>query len=233
MHAETFLRRGHGPLPAPDGPDPAMAATASSRGATGALPGRRLRGRRRYLWPGAAVSRPWLYARSFRVEGWTIDPLEVWAAAHCNLPHDPLRQEALRRWTAPVFASGAERSLSFRQANLLTVTPDRQRFHLILCNGLLGGPIINKQMEIGQIVGNLAALLMPGGLMLAADSFHGGWKQKCPHHEVRAMFASAGLAPFEAGEGIAVWKQELFRFQIKDDIKAARIEATKAYRVVR
>ena len=143
----------------------------------------------------------------FEVKGWTIDPLEVWAAAHCTFPHDPLRQEAFRRWAQPVFASGAVHSLSFRQANLLTVTPDRQRFHLILCNGLLGGPIINEWKEIRQIVGNLAALLMPGGVLLAADSFHGGWKHKCPHHEMLALFASAGLAPFEAGEGICGWKQ--------------------------
>jgi SAM-dependent methyltransferase len=140
--------------------------------------------------------------KGFAVEGWTIDPLEVWAAAHCTLPHDPLRQEAIRRWTAPVLASGAERSLSFRQADLLASVPERQHYDLILCNGLLGGPIIHKLEEIGQIVSNLAAILMPGGLLLAAESFHGGWKQKCPHHEVQALFASAGLAVFEAGEGI-------------------------------
>ncbi|MDR3580302.1 MAG: class I SAM-dependent methyltransferase [Oryzomonas sp.] len=143
----------------------------------------------------------------FRVEGWTIDPLEVWAAAHCTLPHDPLRQEVLRHWTAPVFANGAERSLSFRQADLLTMPPDRQHFDLIVCNGLLGGPLINEREEIGRIVNNLAALLRPGGLVLATDRFHGGWKQKCPHHEVQALFASAGLAPFEAGEGVGGLKQ--------------------------
>jgi len=143
----------------------------------------------------------------FRVEGWTIDPLEVWAAAHCAFPHDPPRQEAFRRWSAPVFASGAERSLVFRQVDLLAMPRDRQRFDLILCNGLLGGPIINKREEIRRIVDDLAALLMPGGVVLAADSFHGGWKQKCPHREVQALFASAGLVPFEAGEGIGGLKR--------------------------
>jgi len=138
----------------------------------------------------------------FRAEGWTIDPLEVWAAAHCTLPHAPLRQETLRRWAAPVFASGAERSLSFWQADLLTPPQDRRHFDLILCNGLLGGPIIHERAEIGRIVNNLAALLLPGGMMLAADNFHGGWKQKCPHHEVQALFVAAGLVPCEAGDGV-------------------------------
>lgn len=140
--------------------------------------------------------------QDFRVEGWTIDPLEVWAAAHCTFPHDPLRQHIFRRWAQPVFANNAEQSLSFRQADLLTIPPGQQGFDLILCNGLLGGPIINKSEEMGQIVGNLAALLKPGGVVLTADSFHGGWKRKCPHHEVRALFDSTRLAPFEAGEGI-------------------------------
>jgi len=146
--------------------------------------------------------------RDFLVQGWTIDPLEVWAAAHCAFPHDPPRQETFRRWTLPIFAHNTERSLSFQQVNLLIAPPNRQCFHLILCNGLLGGPILNKREEMRQVVGNLATLLMPGGLVLAANSFHGGWKQKCPHHEVRALFASAGLTPLEAGEGISGLKGE-------------------------
>jgi chemotaxis methyl-accepting protein methylase len=128
--------------------------------------------------------------------------LEVWAAAHGAFPHDPRRQETFVRWTLPVFAGNAEGSLAFQQSDLLDIPSERQRFNLILCNGLLGGPIINKREEMGQVVENLAALLMPGGVVLAADSFHGGWKQKCPHHEVQALFASAELTPFEVGEGI-------------------------------
>ncbi|KAB0671393.1 chemotaxis protein CheR [Oryzomonas sagensis] len=143
----------------------------------------------------------------FRVEGWTVDPLEVWAAAHAAFPHDPMRQGAFREWAAPVFAGGAERCLSFRQADLLALPPERQRFELILCNGLLGGPIINQPGEIRQVVENLAQLLAPGGVLLAADSFHGGWKQKCPHHEVQALFTSAGLAPLAAGAGIGGLKR--------------------------
>lgn len=143
----------------------------------------------------------------FLVEGWTVDPLEVWAAAHAVFPHDPARQVAFREWTAPAFAAGAERSLSFRQADLLALPPEQQRFDLILCNGLLGGPIINQPGEIRQVLENLAHLLGPGGVLLAADSFHGGWKQKCPHHEVQALIASAGLDPIMAGEGVGGLKR--------------------------
>lgn len=143
-----------------------------------------------------------LAPEGFAINGWTIDPLEVWAAAHCTFPHDSLRQAAFRRWALPVFAGNAARSMSFQQADLLTVTLDQPRFHLILCNGLLGGPIINRPEEIKRIADTLAALLLPGGMVLAADSFHGGWKQKCPQHELQALFASAGLDTFEAGEGV-------------------------------
>jgi hypothetical protein len=39
-------------------------------------------------------------------------------------------------------------------------------------------------------------------MLLAADHFHGGWKQKCPQYELRALFALNGLNPVEIGEGI-------------------------------
>ncbi|QEM66867.1 chemotaxis protein CheR [Geobacter sp. FeAm09] len=139
---------------------------------------------------------------NFQIEGWTIDPLEVWAAAHATFPHDPARQAAFREWVAPVFAAGAERAISFRQADLLAMSGEQRPFGLILCNGLLGGPIINKRGDVRRVVENLVALLGPSGILLAADSFHGGWKQQCPHHEVQALLTSAGLAPIVAGAGV-------------------------------
>lgn len=137
-----------------------------------------------------------------RVEGWTIDPLEVWAAVHGCFPHDRQREALFREETAALFDQGGHTHINFRSANLLE-PPQVERFDLILCNGLLGGPIINTQWELQQVVGNLARLLAPGGLLLAADHFHGGWKQKCPQENLRALFEKNGLDAMEAGEGIA------------------------------
>lgn len=139
---------------------------------------------------------------TFIIEGWTLDPLELWAAAHASFPHDPRRQETFREWAAPVFTQGGERGMVFRQADLRELATGYEGFDLILCNGLLGGPIINQREEMSRVVRNLAALLRPGGLLLAADRFHGGWEKRCPQELLQTLFAENGLAVCEAGEGI-------------------------------
>ncbi len=142
----------------------------------------------------------------FRIEGWTLEPLEVWTAAHVSFPHDARRQESFREWVAPIFGQGAQDSLIFRRADLMHSPVSSKRFDLILCNGLLGGPIINQREEIFRVVGNLAALLRKGGLLLAADSFHGGWKKLIPGETLGDVFKTCGLSVQEAGEGICGMK---------------------------
>lgn len=147
-----------------------------------------------------------------RVEGWTIEPLEVWAAAFCRFPHDRRRETGFRRVTAPLFEHGYTTGIRFRCRNLLAppASPSGEagRFQVILCNGLLGGPIINDLREVRRVVANLAALLAPGGILLTADSFHGGWKQKCPQSMLRALFLEFGLETFAAGEGAGALKPD-------------------------
>lgn len=143
----------------------------------------------------------------FKVEGWTLDPLEVWAAAHGVFPHNPLREAVFRAWTAPVFQAEAHRSMLFRAVDLMSL-PDRKvpcdndRFDLIVCNGLLGGPIINRPEEVRRIVSSLSRLLAPGGMLLAADHFHGGWKKNIPGEVPGDAFKAVGLSVADAGEGI-------------------------------
>jgi hypothetical protein len=135
------------------------------------------------------------------IEGWTLDPLEAWAAAHGCFPHDPVREVIFRDNTVACFEQGFDTAMRFCSVDILsaaTVEP----FDLILCNGLLGGPIIHAREELAVVVRNLVALLAPGGLLLVADHFHGGWKQKCPEEELRALFKQNGLSSVEADEGI-------------------------------
>lgn len=145
---------------------------------------------------------------ALRIEGWTLDPLEVWAAAHVCFPHDPHRESACQRELAAIFEQGADRCLVFRCADLMWGCPTAEgEFDLILCNGLLGGPIVNQRIELELAVRNLAALLRPGGLLLAADSFHGGWKKNIPGETLGDIFKTCGLFVQEAGEGLGGLKQ--------------------------
>ena len=157
-----------------------------------------------------------------RIEGWTLEPLEVWAAVHRRLPHDRRREAQLRESTAALFRCGYDRCISFVCRDILTSPspplhfPEnrgegaggKKWFDLILCNGLLGGPIIHEKGLLDRAVGNLAQLLSPGGILLAADHFHGGWKQKCPQDELRASFETHGLKYIYTGEGIGGLKPD-------------------------
>lgn len=145
-------------------------------------------------------------AADVQIEGWTIEPLEVWSAAHCRFPHDKQREARFRDETAPVFQQGYASRVQFICADLIN-PPPAAPFDLILCNGLLGGPILNEPTILGKVTANLADRLAPGGILLAADSFHEGWKQKSPQQMLRTLFEVNSLLSFEAGEGLAGLKK--------------------------
>jgi len=148
------------------------------------------------------AERGWL-PDSFEIEGWTLEPLEAWAAAKGRFPHDPARERVFREETRDCFEQGFDTAIRFCCADILDA-PEVAPFDLIICNGLLGGPIIHARSAMEAAVRNLAGLLAPGGMLLAADHFHGGWKQKCPQQELRALCERHGLLSIEAAEGVAV-----------------------------
>jgi chemotaxis methyl-accepting protein methylase len=146
-------------------------------------------------------------ADRFQIEGWTRDPLEAWAAAHAVFPHNSAHQAAFRNMSAAVFQGGANHSIVFRDMDLLNMSAvhrasQGERFDLIICNGLLGGPIINRVEDVERIVAILTELLAAGGLLLVADHFHGGWKKKIPGEFLGDLFRAHGLNVVLAGEGL-------------------------------
>lgn len=144
-------------------------------------------------------------AESVLTEGWTLEPLEVWAAAVRRFPHDRIYEQRFREETDLLFTGGNLARISFRAADLtdpLIQSMDSGQWDLILCNGLLGGPILHEPVKLQQVVANLAALLAPEGILLVADSFHGGWKQHCPREHLCSLLEQCGLKCSEAGEGI-------------------------------
>jgi len=138
------------------------------------------------------------------VHGTTVEPLELFAAAHGWFPHDPARQSAFRREIAPLFdGGGAERVLFFREDLIRGDKPNGERYDLVVCNGLLGGPIVSDRHTLGIAVERLCAKLLPNGTFLAADRFHGGWKKNVPGEHLKELLARNGLTVREMDQGVA------------------------------
>lgn len=145
---------------------------------------------------------------NMEVHGATVEPLELFAAAHGWFPHDPARQEAFRSRIRPLFVEKASERIVFYREDLTGEGQDADKgYDVILCNGLLGGPLLNEREKLAGTVGRLCARLGPGGLFMAADRFHGGWKRSTPADALREMLAGNGLEPLAVAEGVAGIKQ--------------------------
>lgn len=141
---------------------------------------------------------------SIHVHGTTLEPLELFAAAHGYFPHDPGRQAAYRRHLAPLFAAGATEKIVFTREDLANPPPPEERgYDVILCNGVLGGPFLHDPAVLRETVARLAGRLLPGGILLATNRFHGGWKKIIPDELLREIWAGCGLKPLPVGEGVA------------------------------
>ncbi|HEY6838673.1 MAG TPA: chemotaxis protein CheR [Geobacteraceae bacterium] len=140
--------------------------------------------------------------RHITIDGTTLEPLELFAAAHAYFPHDPGRQEAFRRRIATLFTDGSPARLRFSLENLLCSAPQKECYDVVLCNGLLGGPMLTERSAVEAVVRSLTHRLAPGGILLAADRFHAGWRKKLSKEELGEMIGQSGLAPLCPEEGI-------------------------------
>jgi hypothetical protein len=140
---------------------------------------------------------------SINVHGATLEPLELFAAAHCYFPHDQRRTEVYRSHTAALRECGATERIRFTLEDLTGAFPTNVReYDIILCNGLLGGPILNEPRSLLETVRKLAGLLSNEGILLAASRFHGGWKKLTPDLVLRGIFCKCGLRCFPVAEGV-------------------------------
>ncbi|WP_224983916.1 chemotaxis protein CheR [Geomonas agri] len=135
------------------------------------------------------------------VHGSTLEPIELFAAAHLHFPHDRERERDYRDRVQPVLDSTTGPALEF-YLDRVDAAPLRQPYHLVLCNGLLGGPLLHEPADLAAAFAGLAARLAPGGLLLAADRFHAGWRLRVPRETLIAQMRSHGLDPIEVPEGV-------------------------------
>ncbi|HIJ80173.1 MAG TPA: class I SAM-dependent methyltransferase [Desulfuromonadales bacterium] len=152
-------------------------------------------------------------AEDVYVEGWTREPLEVWCAAFRRFPHDPLKDKAAAVRREASAQKRLDGRIHFRCADLLEprcgIDAAEGSFDLILCNGLLGGPIIHSTGDMDKVTESLTRLLAPGGLLLIDDRFHGGWKLCWQQEKLRCLFEVRGLAAVDVGGGFGVLKSAL------------------------
>lgn len=150
-----------------------------------------------------------------RIDGWTLEPLEVWTATYRRFPHNRNYETVLKKNVESLVQRGFCGRIKFSCRDVLKPVEQPALksdcgvgYDLIICNGLLGGPIVHEKKQLEVAVSNLTGLLAAKGILLAADSFHGGWKQECPQSELRALFEKNRLKTFEAGEGVGGLKSD-------------------------
>lgn len=130
----------------------------------------------------------------YLIEGCSLDPLEVFAAAHGVFPHDKKRQTAYCHSTAQLFISGSPCQIWFFRDDICRQPQANEtQYLIILCNGLLGGPMLHDRLHLQRAVQALAARLEDGGLLLIADHFHGGWKKNTPRQVLVELLQHYGL----------------------------------------
>lgn len=136
------------------------------------------------------------------VDGSTLEPLELFAAAHAFFPHDERRQQAYRGRVRQLLANPERFSMQFHLEEVAAETA-RERYDLVLCNGLLGGPLLNEPEQLAAAFRGLASSVGAGGVLLAADHFHAGWRLRVPVSLLHDMMRENGLTPIEVPEGVA------------------------------
>ncbi|WP_224959422.1 class I SAM-dependent methyltransferase [Geomonas subterranea] len=136
------------------------------------------------------------------LHGSTLEEIELFAAAHLYFPHTRERQRQYRARVGGLVSGETGPALEFYQDRVDTA-PQREPYDLVLCNGLLGGPLLHEPEQLRDAFAGLAARLAPGGLLLAADRFHAGWHLRVPREALIARMRDVGLLPVEVAEGIA------------------------------
>ncbi len=138
------------------------------------------------------------------IVGLTREPLEAWMAQNRLLPHDPRPERDFKQLVAPStarvhFLAGALPHLPIQSGTV----------HVIVANGLLGGPFLQSPTSGHAFFAECRRLLAPGGLLTTTDHFHSG------HAPARARLqhlASAAAWTIDEHPAFKVWRPPLRTF---------------------
>jgi len=140
------------------------------------------------------------------IHGVTVEPLELVTAAHGWFPHDKERQADFQRKVKPLLAKGCGRMIRFAAGDVEDPEWSGESYDLIVCNGLIGGPMLHEKKRIEHVLFSLANRLKKKGLLLLSDRFHDGWRRKTPHAALADLLVNAGLVSIECKDGQAAVK---------------------------
>jgi len=142
-----------------------------------------------------------------QIDGLSIDPFELFAAAHGYFPHDPARERQYRGMMEPLLMAGETEGITFSRGDITRpAAVQEESYDIILCNGILGGPFIHDEKEITAAVTALVGRLAPGGVLLVSDRFHGGWKRAVPPLLLENILKRSGLVLMPFTDGFAAEK---------------------------
>jgi SAM-dependent methyltransferase len=150
----------------------------------------------------AMVAAAGFYPGSTVVHGCTVEPLELAAAAHGWFPHDSARELALKRMIAETLQRGGVGTISFFREDICRKSENSILYDVVVCNGLLAGPLLHENSALEAAVAGLAQRVKKGGILLAADRFHDGWRRVIPHSELKRLFAKHGIRCIDLTEGV-------------------------------
>lgn len=149
----------------------------------------------------AMVAAAGFRAGSTVVHGCTVEPLELAAAAHGWFPHDPGRELAAEGAIAGALQMRGAVEIEFFREDVCAPAEIEVRYDLVVCNGLLGGPLLHEEKALEVAVSGLAKRVKKGGLLLAADRFHDGWRRIVPRAKLESLFVKNGLRCLDLAEG--------------------------------
>jgi len=136
------------------------------------------------------------------VHGCTIEPLELAAAAHGWFPEDSGRELSVTRMIESASKRGCPEAISFFREDICRPLENSALYDVVICNGLLGGPLLHEHARLEAAVKALVGRVTKGGLLLAADRFHDGWRRVVPLDELKLLFVKYGIRLVDLPEGV-------------------------------
>jgi SAM-dependent methyltransferase len=140
--------------------------------------------------------------RSMVVHGCTVEPLELAAAAHGWFPHDSEREVSAKRIIEAALMRKGSECIKFFREDICRPVEGALLYDVVICNGLLGGPLLHERWSLEASVRGLAQRVKSGGIILAADRFHAGWRKIIPLDELKLLFGKHGIRIMNLPEGV-------------------------------